>query len=141
MMTGTAYTLAQHLLHHTSTSSTEDLERIQSNLFSCYMMITNLSRRLGQKSLISMDVVDAERHTRAAARNSSTSGFWNEDHFLELLKILHSAQVIFYPDQETTRKLVEEGRHISLFRWFQSIIKSWKSQIPQRNLIPDKNSW
>src|SRR5271163_1638798 len=53
MMTGTAYTLAQHLLHHTSTCSTEDLERTQPNLFSCYMMITNLSRRLGQKSLIS----------------------------------------------------------------------------------------
>jgi len=136
-MTGTAYTLVQHLLHLTSTSETAEFERIRSNLFYCYLMITNLSRRLGQNSMISMEVIDAERQFRPAVKASTINAFLNEDHFFELLKILHSAQVIFYPDQETTRKLVEEGRHIYLFRWFQSIIRTWKAQLPPGTRSPN----
>lgn len=75
--------------------------------------------------MVSMDPLESQRTARAEGGQS----FLKQEQFLELLKILHSAHLIFYPDKETTRKLIEQGRHLALFRWFQSIMRSWISKI------------
>jgi hypothetical protein len=122
-MTGTVHTLLQHF----QSQPTNDEGRFQRDKFSCYAMISSLSRRLGQGSNVSMEPIESQRN----ARPQALSDFWTQELFLETLKIIHSAHLIFYPDKETTRKIVEQGRHLVLFRWFQSITKSLRSKMDQ----------
>jgi hypothetical protein len=129
IMTGTAHTLLQHFL----SQPTKDEARLQRDKFSCYAMISSLSRRLGQSSNLSMEPIECQRHAHPRA----LSDFWTQELFLETLEIIHSAHLIFYPDKETTRKLVEQGRHLVLFRWFQSITKSLRSKMDQSNSLTE----